>query len=71
MRIAALLLAFFIVAVSMVGIVADDSAMTLRGLYFATPSRFYAADAVRVAMRFVLFLAASNSGAQDPACWEA
>jgi hypothetical protein len=61
MRIAALLLALFIIVVSMVGIVATDSAMKLRRLYFATPSRFYAAGAVRVAMGLVLILAASSS----------
>src|SRR5713101_6464979 len=61
MRIAGLLLALFIIVVSMVGIVATDSAMTLRRLYFATPSRFYAAGAVRVAMGLVLILAASSS----------
>jgi hypothetical protein len=61
MRIAALLLALFIIVVSMVGIVATDSAMTLRRLYFATPSRFYAAGAIRIAMGLVLILAASSS----------
>jgi hypothetical protein len=61
MRIAALLLALFIIVVSMVGIVATDSAMTLRRLYFATPSRFYAAGSVRVAMGLVVILAASSS----------
>jgi hypothetical protein len=44
----------------MAGIVATDSVMTLRRLYFATPSRFYAAGAARVAMGLVLILAASN-----------
>lgn len=45
----------------MAGIVAtDNSVMTLRRLYFATPSRFYAAGAARVAMGLVLILAASN-----------
>src|SRR4051794_5691561 len=62
MRIAALLLALFIIVVSMVGIVATDSAMTLRRLYFATPGRFYAAGAVRTIMGLVLILAASSSG---------
>ena len=61
MRIAALLLALFIIVVSIVGIVSTDYAMTLRRLYFATPSRFYAAGAVRVAMGLVLILAASSS----------
>jgi hypothetical protein len=35
--------------------------MTFRRLYFATPSRFYAAGAVRIAMGLVLILAASSS----------
>ncbi len=61
MRIATLLLALFIIVVSIVGIVSTDSAMTIRRLYFATPSRFYAAGAVRIAMGLVLILAASSS----------
>jgi cell division protein FtsW (lipid II flippase) len=61
MRIVALLLALCIIVVSLVGIVATDSAMTLRRMYFATPSRFYAAGAVRIAMGLVLILAASIS----------
>ncbi len=61
MKIAALLLALFIIAVGLTGIIASDDAMTLRRLYFATPGRFYAAGAVRVAMGLVLILAASGS----------
>ena len=61
MKTIALLLAMFIIAVSLMGIIATDSAMTLRRLYFATPGRFYAAGAVRVAMGLVLILAASSS----------
>jgi peptidoglycan/LPS O-acetylase OafA/YrhL len=61
MRIAAFLLAIFIIAVSVVGIVSTEYATTLRRLYFATPGRFYAAGAVRVAMGLVLILAASSS----------
>ena len=61
MRIAALLVALFTIVVSTVGIVSPDSGMTLRRLYFATPSRFYAAGAVRIAMGLVLILAASIS----------
>jgi peptidoglycan/LPS O-acetylase OafA/YrhL len=61
MRTAALLLALLIIVVSMVGIVATDSAMTLRRLYFATPGRFYAAGAVRITMGLVLIVAASSS----------
>ena len=61
MRIAALLLAVFIIAVSLMGIVATDHAMALRRLYYATPGRFYAAGALRVAMGLILILAASSS----------
>jgi drug/metabolite transporter superfamily protein YnfA len=61
MRIAALLVALFTIAVGMVGIVSPDSGMTLRRLYFATPGRFYAAGALRVAMGLVLMQAASSS----------
>jgi drug/metabolite transporter superfamily protein YnfA len=58
MRIAALLVALFTMAVGIVGIVSPDRGMTLRRLYFATPGRFYAAGAVRVAMGLVLILTA-------------
>ena len=61
MRIAALLVAVLTMVVGIVGIVSTESAMTFRRLYFATPSRFYAAGAVRVAMGLVLILAASSS----------
>lgn len=63
MRITGLLLALFIITVACVQIVATDSAMELRRLYFATPGRFYTAGAVRIAMGLVLVLAASTS------CW--
>ena len=61
MRIAALVVALFTIVVSIGGVVSPDSFMTLRRLYFATPGRFYAAGAVRVAMGLVLILAASGS----------
>jgi hypothetical protein len=61
MRIAALLVALFTIAVGVVGIVSPDYGMTLRRSYYATPGRFYAAGAVRVSMGLVLILAASNS----------
>ena len=61
MRIAALLVALFTIVVGMVGIVSPDSLMTLRRLYYATPGRFYAAGAFRVAMGLVLIMAASSS----------
>jgi hypothetical protein len=61
MKIAVLLVALFTIVVSIGGIVSPDSFMTLRRLYYATPGRFYAAGAVRVAMGLVLILAASTS----------
>jgi len=61
MRIAALLIALFIIVVSFAGIVSPDSMMPLRRWYFATPGRFYAAGAIRVAMGIVLILAGSSS----------
>jgi hypothetical protein len=62
MRIAGLLLAVFLIAIGAMGIVATDTVVTLRRLYFATPGRFYAAGAIRMAMGAVLILAASCSG---------
>lgn len=61
MRIAALLVALLTILVGMGGIVSPDSFMTLRRLYYATPGRFYAAGALRVAMGLMLILAASIS----------
>jgi len=63
MRIAALLVAVFIVVVGIVGIVSPDSVTTVRRQYFATPVGLYAAAAVRVAMGLVLILVASVSRA--------
>src|ERR1051325_6945651 len=60
MRIAALLVALFTIAVGVVGIVSPDYGMTLRRSYYATPGRFCAAGAVRVSMGLVLILAASS-----------
>ena len=63
MRIAALLVALFIVVVGMVGIVSPDSLTTVRRQYFATPVGLYTAGAVRVAMGLVLILVARISRA--------
>ncbi len=60
MRIAALLLAFFIIVASIAGIVSPDTMMTLRRSYY-TPGGLYVAGAVRIALGLVLILAASNS----------
>jgi hypothetical protein len=54
-----LLVALFTIAAGIVGIVYPDSVTTLRRSYFATPSRLYAAGAVRIGMGLVLILAAS------------
>jgi hypothetical protein len=62
MKSAVLLVAVFTIVISIGGIVSPDSFMTLRRLYYATPGRFYAAGAVRVAMGLMLVLAASRSG---------
>src|SRR3954468_15255985 len=60
-RRAAMLVALFTIGVGVVGIVSPDYGMMLRRLYYATPGRFYAAGAIRVAMGLVLILAASKS----------
>jgi hypothetical protein len=61
MKTAALLAALVTIAVGVAAIVATDSAMSLRRLYYATPGRFYAAGAVRAAMGLALFAAATRS----------
>jgi ribose/xylose/arabinose/galactoside ABC-type transport system permease subunit len=63
MRIAALLVALFVVVVGIVGIVSPDSVTAVRRQYFATPVGLYAAGAVRVAMGLVLILVARVSRA--------
>jgi hypothetical protein len=63
MRIAALLVAVFTIAIGIVGIVSPDSLTTARRLYFATPVRLYVAGALRVAMGLVVILAARTSRA--------
>ena len=63
MRIAALLVALFIVVVGMVGIVSPDSLTTVRRQYFATPVGLYTAGVVRVVMGLVLILVARVSRA--------
>src|SRR5580704_18896363 len=59
-RIAALLLALFTIVLGIAGIVSPDRMMALRREYY-TPAGLYWAGAVRVAMGFVLILAASSS----------
>ena len=63
MRIAALVVALFVVVVGLLGIVSPDSVTMVRRQYFATPAGLYAAGAVRVAMGLVLILVARVSHA--------
>jgi hypothetical protein len=63
MRIAALLVAVFTIAVGIVGVVSPDSVTMVRRQYFATPVGFYAAGALRVAMGLVVILVAPTSRA--------
>jgi len=63
-RSAGLVVAVFIIAVSMVGVISPDSLTTVRRLYFATPVGLYAAGAVRVAMGLTVILCASQDRAR-------
>jgi hypothetical protein len=60
MRIAALLVALFVVVVGVVGILTPDSLMTI-GRYVVTPVGLYAVAALRVAIGLVLMLVAPIS----------
>ena len=61
MRIAALLVALFAVAVGVVGLVSPNSLTAARRQYFATPTRLYTGAAVRLAMGLVVILGARAS----------
>jgi hypothetical protein len=63
MRIAALLVALFTIAIGIGGLISPESGTEIRRLYFATPGRLYAAAAVRVAMGLVVILGATASRA--------
>jgi hypothetical protein len=63
MRIAALLVALFTIAIGIGGLISPESGTEIRRLYFATPVRLYAAAAVRVAMGLVVILGATASRA--------
>ena len=63
MRIAALLVAGFTIAVGVGGLISPESATEIRRLYFAVPVRLYTAAAVRVAMGLVVVLSATASRA--------
>ena len=60
MRIAALLVALFVIVVGVVGIFTPDSLMTI-GRYVVTPVGLYAIAALRVAIGLVLMLVAPIS----------
>ena len=61
MRVAALTVALFTIAISIVGLISPETVTEIRRLYFATPGRLYPAATFRVAMGIVVFLSASNS----------
>lgn len=63
MKIAALLVALFTIVVGLVGLVWPDTLTMVRRTYFATPSKLYAAGALRVAMGLVVILVAAASRA--------
>lgn len=63
MRVAALLVALFTIAVGIGGLISPESGTEIRRLYFATPLRLYAAGTVRVAMGLVVILSAAGSRA--------
>jgi hypothetical protein len=60
MRVAALLVALFVIGVGVAGILAPDSLMTI-GRYVVTPVGLYAIAALRVAIGIVLMLVAPIS----------
>ena len=63
MRIAALLVALFTIAIGIGGLISPESGTHIRRLYFATPWRLYTAAAIRVAMGLVVILSATASRA--------
>jgi hypothetical protein len=62
-RVAALLVASFNIAVGIGGLISPETGTEIRRLYFATPMRLYMAGALRVAMGLAVILAASASRA--------
>jgi hypothetical protein len=60
-RIAAFLVALFIIVVGIVGIVSPEYETMVRRQYFASPTTLYPAIALRIAMGFVVILAARGS----------
>ena len=62
-RVAALLVALFTIGVGVLGLISPDSVTAARRQYFATPTGFYTAAAVRLAMGLVVIMCASASHA--------
>jgi len=60
-RVAALLVAVFTVALSVMGLVSPDSVTAIRRQNFATPTGTYTAAGVRLTMGLVVILAATAS----------
>ena len=60
MTIAVLLVALLTIIGGVGGVVFPDRFVTIRRAYYATPGRFYAAGAVRLAMGLVLILTAAT-----------
>jgi hypothetical protein len=63
MRIAALLVALFTIAIGIGGLISPEGGTHIRRLYFATPRGLYTAAAIRVAMGLVVILSATGSRA--------
>jgi hypothetical protein len=62
-RLAALAVALFTIAVGVGGLISPETGTDIRRLYFATPSWLYAAAALRIAMGIVVILSATSSRA--------
>jgi hypothetical protein len=63
MRIAALLVALFTVALGVGGLISPETVTGIRRMYFATPARLYTAGAIRIAMGLVVIFSAGASRA--------
>ena len=63
MRMAALFVALFTIAVGVGGLLSPESGTDIRRLYFATPARLYTAGAIRIVMGLIVLLSATASRA--------
>ena len=59
MKMAALLVAFFTIAVGVGGLISPESGTEIRRLYFATPARLYTAGGIRIAMGLIVIRSAT------------